>query len=55
MFIIMTEKNGDCDYKKSEEQSMQVAKDIYDIEEYYDWCMGAPAVKNAEGALAIML
>ena len=27
MFIIMTEKNGDCDYKKSEEQSMQVAKD----------------------------
>ena len=24
MFIIMTEKNGDCDYKKSEEQSMQV-------------------------------
>ncbi len=37
MFIIMTEKNGDCDYKKSEEQKMQIAKIIYDIEEYYNW------------------
>ena len=25
--LFIREKNGDCDYKKSEEQSMQVAKD----------------------------